>query len=87
MRNTITRTITESTICAVKVEIIDGKPEMCGVDPITVNGKITTEKATKLLQKKYGKGCPVAVTSITENDVLYEISVDDFMKYAKRVDD
>ncbi len=87
MRNTITRTITESTINAVMIAIDNGQPIVRTLDPITVNGKINADKALKAVRKVHGKTAPVSVVSIDEKEVLYEISVDDFMKYAKRVDD
>jgi len=86
MRNTITRTITESTINAVMIAIDNGQPVVRTLDPITVNGKINDEKALKVVRKIHGKTAPVSIVSIDEKEVVYEISVDDFMKHAHRVE-
>lgn len=86
MRNTITRTITESTIHAVKLEIVDGKPTTVDLDPVTVVGTINNDKALKAVYAKHGKQAGVAILRIDEQEFLYEISVSDFMKYAKRVE-
>ena len=84
MRNVITRTISTTTIDSVKIRFIDGKPELTPNEQMIVSGGITEEKALKLIRKKYGDTAQVSAL-IVEND-LYEISVDDFMKYAKKVE-
>lgn len=86
MRNTITRTITESTIYAVKLEIDNGQPVIAELPPVTVVGTISHDKALKAVYAEHGKQAGVNILRVEEREFLYEISVTDFMKYAKRVD-
>ena len=41
--------------------------------------------ALKALREKYGKNCSVTVGSIEVQEDTYEISVEDFLKHAKKV--
>jgi len=83
MRKTIVRTITETTIESAKVTFVGGKPVIDAMKPLTISGVITEEKALKEVRKLHGAN--VQVTAIVSIDDTYEISVDDFMKYAKKV--
>ena len=84
MRNTITRTITTSTIHSVYVDLSNETPTICKNAPITVNHEVRQAEAQKMVTKRYGAG--VTITKIETNDILYEISIDDFVKYAKPVE-
>lgn len=86
MRKTIVRTMATSTINAFTLEMEKGKPVAKALDPITVMGKANEKDALKALKDKYGKNVAVTVGEIKVDEATYEISVDDFMKYAKRVD-
>lgn len=85
MRKTIVRTMATSTINAFKLDIVDGNPQVENLEPITVMGKATEKEAIKALKDKYGKNAPVKIASIDVQEDTYEISVDDFVKYAKKV--
>lgn len=85
MRKTIVRTMATSTINAFKLSIKGGKPEIENLEPLTVMGKATDKEALKALKDKYGKDAPVQVASIDVQEDTYEISVDDFVKYATKV--
>lgn len=85
MRKTIIRTMATSTINAFKLTVKDGKPEIENLEPLTVMGKATDKEALKALKDKYGKNAPVQVASIDVQEDTYEISVEDFVKYAKKV--
>ena len=86
MRNTITRTMVESTVHGCMIEIVDGQPTTKTLEPVTVMGKCTNEKAMKVLTGAYGKIAGMAVVKVEETESLYEISVEDFMKHAKKID-
>lgn len=86
MRNTITRTMVESTVHGCKIEIVDGQPTTKALDPVTVMGKCSDDKAMKALIGAYGKTAGMMVVKVEETESLYEISVEDFMKYAKKID-
>jgi hypothetical protein len=84
MRKTIVRTITATTIESAKITFEKGLPVVTPNAPITVNGVIAEDKALKEVRKEYGENAQV--TAITSIDNVYEITVEDFMKYAKKVE-
>lgn len=86
MRNTIVRTMATSEIHACRLVVKDGKPEVENLPALTISGKATTKDAEKELRKVYGKSTPVTVTDIKISEDTYEISVEDFLKYAKKID-
>lgn len=85
MRNTIIRTLTTSEIFGCKIIVKNGTPEIVQLESIKVQGKVNDEQALKHLVKKYGKDSSLSVTKVLEDSDTYEISIDDFMKYAKKV--
>ena len=87
MKATIKHTLTESTINAYSVTIQEnGEPAVTKLNPITLFGKISKEDAQKEVKKGNPNSDSVMVSSITEKEVSYEISVEDFVKYAKRIE-
>ena len=85
MRKTIVRTMATSTIKGFIMKVVDGKPVVETLEPITVMGKVKEKEAIKALREKYGKTAPVTISAIEVNEETYEISVADFVKYAKKV--
>lgn len=85
MRKTITRTMNTSTISACMLTVVDGNPTVETLEPITVMGKATEKDALKMLKEKYGKNNAITVTGIEVSEETYEISVDDFVKYATKI--
>lgn len=86
MRKTIVRTMSTSTIHAYMLEIVDGKPVAKDLEPLTVMGCAKEKDALKVLKDKYGKDNAITVGKIEVTENTYEISVDDFVKYAKKVE-
>lgn len=84
MRKSIVRTITATTIKSANLKFENGKPVATENVPFTVNGVLTMEKAQKEVTKKYGQFAQV--TDIKAVDDVYEISVEDFIKHAKKVE-
>lgn len=84
-RNEFTRTITETTVNASIVKLVEGKVVTEPCLPFPVKGKIDEAKAVELARKQYGKDKQY-VASITAIDTTYALSVDDFMKYAHKVE-
>lgn len=82
MRTTITRTLATSEVTGFKVRVTDGTPSVETLPTITIAGKAKEKDALKALKKAYGDG--VTVGSIKIDESVYEISVDDFIKYAKK---
>jgi len=85
MRKTIVRTMATSTINAFQLEIVDGKPEAKSLAPITIMGKAKEKDAFKALKDAYGSVKGITIGSIDVSEDTYEISVEDFLKYATKV--
>ena len=85
MRSTITRTMATSEIHAFRLVMKEGKPEVETLPVLTLGGKVSVESAEKELRKIYGKTA-ITVKEIKVKEDLYEISVEDFLKYAKKVE-
>jgi hypothetical protein len=83
MRKTIVRTITATTIESANVKFEKGKPVVTANAPIVLNGIVAEDKALKEVRKAYGE--TAQVTNTSQVDDVYEISVEDFIKYAKKV--
>lgn len=86
MRKTIVRTMATSTINAYMLKVVDGVPTVENLEPLTVMGKANEKEIMKALKEKYGKDAPVSVASVEVQEDTYEISVEDFLKYAKKVE-
>ena len=86
MRNTITRTMSTSTINAFKLSIVDGKPVVENLDPVVISGKAKEKDALKVLKKQFGDISGITIGSIDVSENTYEISVEDFLKYATKVE-
>lgn len=85
MRKTIVRTMATSTIHAFKLTVENGQPKIENLEPLVVMGKANEKEALKALKDKYGKNAPLTIANIHVQEDTYEISVDDFVKYAKKV--
>lgn len=83
-RKTIVRTITATTIESANITFVNGNVDAKPNAPIVVNGTITEEKALKEVRKEYG--ATAVVVKLSEVNDVYEISVEDFLKYAKKVE-
>lgn len=86
MRKTICRTMATSTINAFTLEMVDGKPTVKNLPTITVMGKATEKDALKALREIHGKNKSITVGSIEVTEDTYEISVDDFIKCATKIE-
>lgn len=83
MRKNITRAITETTIHSAIVTFKAGVPTLTENKPIVIDGVTTEEKARKEVRKIYGND--TAVTNMVEVTENYEISVENFKKYGKKI--
>jgi len=86
----ITRTIPTHVISATVVEFdkVKKTPIMTEIKPVTVyGGTMTDELAMKELHKAVvAPSTPVLITNIETTAIVYEISVEDFIKYAVKVE-
>lgn len=85
MRKTICRTMATSTIKAYTLEMVDGLPVAKALDPVVIMGKAKEKDALKAVKDAYDVTA-VTIGEIQIEEATYEISVDDFMKYAKKVE-
>lgn len=86
MRSTITRTLSVSEITAFKLTMEDGAPKVETLPVIVVAGKANERDAMKVIRKQYGADANITVGKIDIHEDLYEITVEDFMKYATKVE-
>jgi regulatory protein YycI of two-component signal transduction system YycFG len=80
----IQRTINVTIIKSVNVKFVGGKLVPTENAPLVVNGEIKEDKAIKAVRKAYGLSAQLTEIQVTQD--MYEISVEDFMKYAKKVE-
>ena len=85
MRKTICRTMATSTITAHRLTIVDGQPVVETLNPIVVMGKAKEKDALKAVKDVHGDLAGVTIGKIDVAEDTYEISVDDFVKYATKV--
>ena len=86
MRTTICRTLATSTIKIFKIKMVDNTPTIENLPDLIVSGKVTEKDAFKILREKYGKNHSITIGSIDVEENTYEISVEDFLKYATKVE-
>lgn len=86
MRKHITRTLTRSVVPAYTVKIVDGKPEIETLEPVTVWGVPTEKKALKAVKDAHGDINGIAVGEIQSTEETYRVTIDDFVTIAERVE-
>ena len=75
-----------SKIHACMLTMENGEPKVEILEPVTVMGKATEKEGLKAIKDKFGKECPATISKIEVEEDTYEISVEDFLKYAKKVE-
>ncbi|ALH46476.1 dsDNA binding protein [Bacillus phage VMY22] len=84
MKKTITREVTFTKITAVKNEMIDGEIKASLLEPIIKTGNLKKETAQNIIHRDLGKN--VTVLEVTPDSGRYEMDLEDFIHFAKRVD-
>lgn len=85
MRTTIRRKMIETTICSCSVEMKDGEPVLQKLEPVVVYGKVKPADAEKFVRWKHDCKNGITITGIDSKEVMFEISVADFIEHATRV--
>ena len=85
MRKKITRSLTKATIHAYAIDIVDGKPTIVQLDPVTAWGNLTEVEALKAIKAQYGKATAATISDITYEEEIYQIDIATFVKYATKV--
>ncbi len=86
MRATIARKLIETTIEAHSIKVVDGEPKLVELPPLTLYGNFNRKEALRELKRVHGKAEAITISKITSVTKQYEISVDEFVKYAKVVE-
>ena len=86
MRKHITRTLTRSTVTAYAVKMIEGKPEVEALEPVTVWGTPTDKEALKAVKEAHGDMSGITVGDITSVEETYRVTISDFVAIAERVE-
>ena len=77
----ITRTITTSHISVKEIMVVDGEVSFGDLPVLTVEGKLSKEKANKVAVKHYADK-QIAVVGMEFTEKKYSISVEDFIANA-----
>lgn len=84
-RKTIQRTFTQTRIKYANVGIEDGTAVVTGEDELIVHGRVSADRALKLLTDEGITGATVLSVETFENK--YRISVENFMKHGELVEE
>lgn len=79
LRKTMQKEITKTTVKLAKMDLQDGQPVAVPLPDETLLGNVSLENAQKQMSKKH-QGA--TVFSVEPDTVVYEMSVEDFIKYA-----
>lgn len=86
IRANIRRKIPTSEIKAFELTMAtDGQPVATEIPSFVVGGKLKEAEAMRVLRKLYGKQKLYRIVKITHDENMYEISVNDFLKYATKI--
>lgn len=84
MRNTIKKEIFYTTCRVAEMQVIDEKPTVVERDPERFIGKVSHANIARNLKKMYGK--TLVPYDIQTESETYELSIEDFMKYATKIE-
>ncbi len=86
MRKTIARTIKSSTVYGYKITVVENEePKITELDPVTVIGVVTQKEGMRLLKSANPDAELVTVSKVDVTEDTYKISLDDFIKYGRKV--
>jgi hypothetical protein len=81
MRKTMSKEITTTTLKLGKIKVLDGTPIVEQLPDETLIGTPNDKLIGRMMFKKHGAG--ITVYSKETNKLVYEMSIDDFIKYGK----
>jgi hypothetical protein len=79
MRKTMSKEITTTTLKLGKIKVLDGTPIVEQLPDETLIGTPNDKLIGRMMSKKHGAG--ITVYSKEVNKLVYEMSIDDFIKY------
>lgn len=80
MKQTISRTITITTVHYVTIEVTDGKAEMSETFTTDLLGEVDEAKAQKKMKPMFDK--PFTIVDLEHSTKVYEMDVEQFINYA-----
>lgn len=80
MRKMMTKEVTKTTVKVAKMSVENGVPVAVALPDEIILGNVTTEKAQRILNKKYNE--PVTVFEVIPTTNIYEMAVEEFIKHA-----
>lgn len=89
MSKTVKRAVKQTTITACKITFVNGQMTQTDLSPVQTLETVTDKNAEKLYRKLSGipKNEKIFITSFDSTEIVFAMSLDDFMKYGKVVDD
>lgn len=84
MLKTRTFSLVTSTILAETVDYKDEKIISTPLEPIAVDGKITTDRALAKVRSTYGRNKSYIIKKIEQTVEKYTLNVDDLLKIANK---
>lgn len=85
MRRTLKRQVTKTTIKLARMEFKDGEAVSTLLPDEFMVGNVTLEQANRQMRKKHGDN--VVVMALQANTDMYQMPLEDFIKYAEKVED
>jgi hypothetical protein len=86
IRANIRRKIVTSEIKAYELTLAtDGQAVATEIPSFVVGGKLKDVEALRILKKRFGKHKNYQIVKITHDENVYEISVNDFLNYATKI--
>ncbi len=85
IRKHITRTMTRATITAYTVKMVDNKPVVDQLEPVSVWGELTEKEAKKAVKEAHGVA-DATIGNIEYVKETYKITIDKFVENAEMVD-
>ena len=86
VRKTIQRKLTTTTISGFRTELVGGEPRVEPIPPVTVAGRLADKEVLRALRAVHGRDNSLTVGSVSYEEGRYEISIEDFLKYATKIE-
>lgn len=85
MRKLMTKEVTKTNVKLAQMVMEDGQPKAITLPDEVLIGNITQERAQRELNKKFDH--PVTVFGVEPETTVYEMEVEEFIKYARVKED
>jgi hypothetical protein len=79
-RKMMQREVTTTFVKVAMIKMVDGEPKLETLPEEELIGNVSPEQVQRMMNKKYGQ--PVTVLEVFADTKVYEIALEDFIKYA-----